>query len=42
MGTNKVPVDRYLIVTKLGIDKTHGLDIEESDIETVVNAIKKP
>jgi uncharacterized metal-binding protein len=42
MGTNKVPVDRYLIVTELGIDKTHGLDIEESDIETVVNAIQKP
>lgn len=42
MDANKVPVDRYVIVTELGIDKTHGLDIEVSDIETVVNAIKKP
>ena len=42
MDANKVPADRYIIVTELGIDKTHGLDIEESDIETVVNAFKKP
>jgi len=42
MDAQEVTVDRYVIVTELGIDKTHGLDIEESDIETVVNAIKKP
>ena len=36
MDRNKVPVDRYLIVTELGIDKTHGLDIGDCDIETVV------
>ena len=42
MDAHEVPVDRYIIVTELGIDKTHDLDIEESDIETVVYAIKKP
>lgn len=41
MDANKVPVDRSIIVTELGIDKTHDLDTGESDIETVVNAIKK-
>src|SRR5512139_3322752 len=36
MELNQIPVDRYLIVTELGIDKTHDLDIKKSDIETVV------
>lgn len=42
MDINKVPVDRYVIVTELGIDKTHDLAIEESDIGIIVNAIKNP
>ena len=42
MDQNMVPVDRYIIVTELGIDKTHGLATGEYDIRTVVNAIKKP
>jgi uncharacterized metal-binding protein len=42
MDANKVPVDRYIVVTELGIDKTHGLDIGKCDIGTVVNAIKNP
>jgi uncharacterized metal-binding protein len=25
---------------ELGIDKTHGLDIEDSDVETVVEDVK--
>jgi uncharacterized metal-binding protein len=37
---NKIPVDRYVIVMELGIDKTHGLDIEDSDVETVVEDVK--
>jgi uncharacterized metal-binding protein len=40
MDANRVPIDRYLIVTELGIDKTHELDIENSDIETVVQEVK--
>lgn len=42
MDQNRVPVDRYVIVTELGIDKTHGLDIEECDIETVVENVRGP
>ena len=41
MEANLIPVDRYVIVTELGIDKTHDLDIEDSDIETVVNEVKR-
>ena len=40
MDAHKVPVDRYVLVTELGIDKTHGLSVEESDIGTIVNAIR--
>ena len=36
MEMNQIQVDRYVIVTELGIDKTHEFDIENSDIETVV------
>jgi uncharacterized metal-binding protein len=42
MDANLIPVDRYVIVTELGIDKTHGLDIDDTDIETVVQEIKQP
>lgn len=42
IDTNLIPVDRYVIVTELGIDKTHGLDIEDSDVETVVKEVKRP
>ena len=41
MEINQIPVDRYVIVTELGIDKTHGLDIENSDIKTVVQEVKR-
>jgi len=40
MDACKVSVDRYLIVTDLGIDKTHGLDIDESDVKAVVEEVK--
>ena len=41
MDANLIPVERYIIVTELGIDKTHGLDIEDSDVETIVNEVKR-
>ncbi len=41
MEMNQIPVDRYLIVTELGIDKTHDLEIENNDIETVVLEVKR-
>jgi len=42
IDANLIPVERYVIVTELGIDKTHGLDIEDSDVETVVKEVKRP
>ena len=42
MDANLIPIDRYVIVTELGIDKTHALDIEDCDIETVVKEMKHP
>jgi uncharacterized metal-binding protein len=41
MEMNQITVDRYVIVTAVGIDKTHNLDIEDCDIETVVNEVKR-
>jgi uncharacterized metal-binding protein len=40
MEMNQIPVDRYVIVTELAIDKTHDFDIENSDIESVVKEVK--
>jgi len=42
MDANLIPVERYVIVTELGIDKTHGFEIEDSDVETVIKDIKRP
>ncbi|MDD1699648.1 MAG: putative zinc-binding protein [Methanoregula sp.] len=42
IDANLIPVERYVIVTELGIDKTHWLDIEDSDVETVVKEVKRP
>ena len=41
MDANLIKVDRYVIVTELGIDKTHEFDIENSDIETVVKKAQR-
>ncbi len=41
MEANRVPVDTYIVVTELGIDKTHGLDPDEGDIATVVTAVRQ-
>ena len=41
MEMNQIQVDRYVIVTELGIDKTHEFDIENSDIETVVKKAQR-
>ncbi|MDD1685134.1 MAG: putative zinc-binding protein [Methanoregula sp.] len=42
MDANLIPIDRYVIVTELGIDKTHDFDVDDSDLETVVEAVKRP
>lgn len=41
MDANLIPIDRYVVVTELGIDKNHGFDIEDSDVETVVKEVKR-
>jgi len=40
MDANLIPVDRYVIVTELGIDKTHNFDVGDSDLKTVVEEVK--
>jgi uncharacterized metal-binding protein len=42
MEANQIPIDRYVIVTELGIDKSHDFDVDDSDIEIVVEAVKRP
>jgi uncharacterized metal-binding protein len=42
MNANLIPVDRYVIVTELGIGKTHDFDFEEPDLETVVEEVRCP
>jgi uncharacterized metal-binding protein len=42
IDANLIPIDRYVIVTELGIGKTHGFDVEDSDLETVVEEVKRP
>ncbi|OPY39102.1 MAG: DGC domain protein [Methanoregula sp. PtaU1.Bin051] len=42
MDANLIPIDRYVIVTELGIDKTHDFDVDDSDIGIVLEAVKRP
>lgn len=36
VDAHSVPVDHYAIVTELGIDKTHDLEIDDDDVAAVV------
>lgn len=36
-----LPVDRYVLITELGIAKTPGPAYEERDVQTVVDAVKR-
>jgi len=40
MDANLIQIDRYVIVTEPGIDKTHELDIDNSDIITFMQEVK--
>jgi len=42
MDSNLVPIDRYVTVTKLGIGKTHDFAVDDSNLETVLEAVKRP
>jgi uncharacterized metal-binding protein len=40
MDVNLIPIDRYVIVTELGIGKTHNFETGDNDLETVVEEVK--
>ena len=39
LDANQIAVDRYVIVTELGIDKTHDLYADEQEVEAVVREV---
>ena len=41
MDDKNLPVDRYVLITDLGITKIPGPAYDGSDVQTVVNAVKK-
>ena len=41
MDDRGLPVDRYVMITDLGITKTPGPVYAESDVQTVINTVKK-
>ena len=42
MDDRGIPVDRYVRITDLGIVKTPGPAFNESDVQTVIEAVMKP
>ncbi len=42
MDIARVPVDRYVVVTELGIKKTHDYEVNDRDIEAIVREVQHP
>jgi uncharacterized metal-binding protein len=42
MDSNLIPVDRYVIITELGIKKTHDFDVGDRDVDTVTREVRRP
>jgi uncharacterized metal-binding protein len=42
MEKKMLAIDRYVIITELGITKTAGPAFKESDVQTVIDAVKNP
>ncbi len=42
MDDKGLPVDRYVIITELGIVKTPGPGYHENDVQTVIKAVRNP
>ncbi len=40
MDSNLIPIDRYAIVTQLGIKKTHDFDVDDSDVDIVAREVR--
>jgi len=41
MDARRLPINRYVMITELGIGKTPGSVFNESDVQTVVDAVRK-
>jgi uncharacterized metal-binding protein len=41
MDARELPINRYVMITELGIGKTPGPVFNESDVQTVVDAVRK-
>ena len=42
MDSNLIPIDRYAIVTELGIKKTHDFDVDDSDVDIIAKEVIAP
>ena len=42
MDDKRLRIDRYVMITELGISKTPGPVFNENDVKTVINAVRKP
>jgi uncharacterized metal-binding protein len=40
MDISGLPINRYVMITELGIEKTPGPVFSESDLQTIVDAVK--
>jgi uncharacterized metal-binding protein len=39
MDSNLIQIDRYVIVTELGINKTHDFDVDDCDVDIIVKKV---
>ncbi len=42
MEDNRLTIDRYVMITELGIVKTPGPSFNENNVRTVIDAVRKP
>jgi uncharacterized metal-binding protein len=42
MDDKRLRIDRYVMITELGIIKTPGPAFDENDVQTVIDAVRKP
>jgi uncharacterized metal-binding protein len=42
MDDKGLRIDRYVMITELGIIKTPGPAFDENDVQTVIDAVRKP
>ncbi len=42
MDDRDLSIDRYIMITGLGIEKTPGPAYNENDVQAVIDAVRKP